>query len=84
LVAVVREFLFIGTVLGAAVGVLHAIHLYRCRKAEGQNGSLAAAWFALWALGLWTLFGAYLLLFWIIGAAGMLASRLIPAAAARR
>lgn len=73
------EFLLVGTVLGAAIGLVHAIHLYRRRLFEGGGKALAAAWFALWALALWTLFGAYVLAFWILGAVWMGLASLTPA-----
>ena len=69
-------FLLIGTALGAAIGLVHAAHIFRTRRAEGHAGIVGALWFSLWALGLWTLFGAYVLFFWIVGAAGMAASRI--------
>lgn len=73
------SFLLVGTLLGAAIGLVHAFHIYGRRKVEGGAGSGEAAWFALWAFGLWTLFGAYVLAFWVVGAAGMAVSRLAGA-----
>lgn len=62
-------FLQIGVVLGAVVGLIHALHLFRERRVVAGTG--AALWFAVWTVALWTLFGAYVLAFWIIGALGM-------------
>jgi hypothetical protein len=70
------EFLWLGTFFGAVFGVLHAVHVYRRRVEEDAAGPGRAAYFALWAVVLWTLFGAYLLAFWIIGAVGLAVSRL--------
>jgi hypothetical protein len=70
------EFLWLGTFFGAVFGVLHAVHVYRRRVEEDAAGPGRAAYFALWAVALWTIFGAYLLAFWIIGAVGLAVSRL--------
>lgn len=70
------QFLLWGTVLGALCGALHAPLVYRNRVADEGASPLRAAYFAAWTFGLWTLFGAYLLAFWLIGAAGMMVSRL--------
>ena len=70
------EFLWAGVVLGAVLGVIHAVQVYRQRIADEGASPGRAAYFALWAVTLWTIFGAYLLAFWIIGAAGLAISRL--------
>jgi hypothetical protein len=69
------QFLLLGTVLGAVLGALHAPLVFRQRIVDGGLSPAGAAYFALWAFALWTLFGAYLLAFWLIGAAGMAASQ---------
>jgi hypothetical protein len=71
--------LWIGTALGAVAGFLHAIHLYRRWAARpGSGGRLVAIYRGLWAFGLWTLFGSYLLVLWLIGAAAYVLCRLSP------
>ena len=61
-------FLWIGTLLGASFGLLHGAWV--ARQQFAVSGDLTRAlWFALWTLVLWTVFGAYLLAFWLIGAA---------------
>ena len=70
------SFLWLGTMIGAAIGVVHAFHLYQQRQEVGGAGAGEAAWFALWAFAIWTLFGAYVLTFWALGAAGMAVWRL--------
>ena len=79
-----EEFLWSGASLGAVVGVIHAAHAYRQRVADEGDSPGRAAYFALWAVVLWTLFGAYLLAFWIIGAVGLAISRLRGPAEAGR
>ncbi len=64
-------FLVTGAVLGATFGLLHAFQVYRQRVADEGASPVRAGWFALWILVLWTLFGAYLLAFWLIGAIGL-------------
>jgi hypothetical protein len=67
------EFLSIGSTLGAVVGLLHGIYLYRQQTARAAandptgNGA-AGLYYGLWAFVLWTLFGAYVLAFWLLGA----------------
>ncbi len=81
---VMEEGLWSGAVLGALFGVLHAAQVYRRRVADEGASPGRAAYFALWAVALWTLFGAYLLAFWIIGAVGLAISRLRGPAEAGR
>ena len=56
--------------------MLHAVQVYRRRVEEEGAGTGRAVYFALWAVALWTLFGAYMLAFWIIGVIGLAVSRL--------
>jgi hypothetical protein len=73
------QFLMLGTILGAVLGAFHAPIVYRQRIVDGGLSPLGAGYFALWAFALWTLFGAYLLAFWLIGAAGMAVSQVSSA-----
>ena len=78
--------LWIGSGLGLAIGLWHAAHLYRThlqRAAAGgagsrANGHGAAIYRGLWTVALWTLFGSYLLIFWVIGAAAFAIARALP------
>ena len=65
-------FLQVGLVLGFLAGLAHAVTIYRQRRALGGRDGI---YYAAWALALWTLLGAYLLAFWLIGAAGMAVAR---------
>ena len=68
-------FLWIGTALGALVGLLHGAAMFGARRAAG--GALGEAlYYSVWTLALWTLFGAYVLLFYILGGVAMLVARL--------
>ena len=60
------ELLWIGSVLGAVVGVVHAVYLWRVSATEPQDRG-AATYRGLWAVGLWTLFGTYVLVLWVVG-----------------
>lgn len=75
-----HPFLVAGTALGAACGIFHAVSIWRQRRRDGADEA-SAAWFAAWTLALWTLFGAYLLAFWVIGLAGMAIARVARRAA---
>jgi hypothetical protein len=59
------SFLWIGTGLGAFFGILHGAYLYRQQIAV--RGRAAGLYYGIWAFALWTLFGAYVLVFWILG-----------------
>ncbi len=74
-----HEFLMIGTVLGALIGLLHAPLVYRSRRRDEGAGIIRSGYFAAWAFCLWTLFGAYVLAFWLVGLAGMVVLRLFRA-----
>lgn len=69
-------FFYLGAALGLVLGAFHAIYVYRRRIAAAPAEPLAAVYYAAWTLALWTLFGAYVLFFWLIGAAGMGIARL--------
>jgi hypothetical protein len=67
------EFLWIGSALGIVVGIFHGIYLYRQQTARAPvsdpTGNRAIGlYYGLWAVVLWTIFGAYVLAFWILGA----------------
>ena len=76
------EFLLVGSAIGAAIGLVHATILFTQRTADGQSAA-ASIYSAGWALILWTVFGAYVLLFWLLGAILMGTFRLIGRRAAR-
>jgi len=78
----VVEFLWIGSALGAVVGVLHGVYLYRQQSAGAPANSptgkrVSGLYYGLWAFVLWTLFGAYVLAFWILGAVAWPLERLV-------
>jgi len=76
------EFLWIGSVLGAVVGLLHGIYLYRQQAAwapanDPTRNRTAGLYYGLWAVALWTIFGAYVLAFWILGVVARPVARLL-------
>lgn len=75
-------FLLAGAFIGGFVGLLHAVQIFGERLRRGTGGVLSAAWFALWTMALWTVFGAYVLAFWVFGLALMALSRLLVRRAA--
>lgn len=72
-------FLELGLVLGFLIGLAHGVYIYRQRSTAGYRDGV---YFGLWTLALWTLFGAYVLTFWLIGAVCMGLARLRGAGAA--
>jgi hypothetical protein len=75
-------FLWIGSALGAAVGLLHGIYLYRQQVAwalanEPYSSKATGIYYGLWAILLWTVFGAYVLAFWMLGAIAWLIMRVV-------
>lgn len=79
-----EQFLWLGSLLGAVIGVSHAVHLYRRRAARRLTLAPATPGtsgfsYGIWAFALWTLFGAYVLAFWVLGALGLGISRLLAA-----
>ena len=69
-------FLWIGTGLGAFFGILHGAYLYRQQIAV--RGRATGLYYGIWAFALWTLFGAYVLVFWILGFIVYSIARLAP------
>ena len=74
-------FLWLGSGLGAVLGVLHGVYLYRRQTARAvADGALSPRavgfYYGLWAFALWTLFGSYVLAFWVLGAVAYWAMRL--------
>lgn len=72
-------FLWIGTSLGAIIGLFHMVYVFSTRL--GRPGLSTPKTLihgaATWAL--WTVFGAYVLAFWILGAVVLGVSHLLPA-----
>jgi hypothetical protein len=76
-------FLWLGSALGAILGMLHGTYLYRQQAAwalaSGTTGGRARGlYYGLWAFALWTLFGAYVLTLWVLGSIAYLVARLVP------
>jgi hypothetical protein len=66
------EFLWLGSALGTILGLAHGVYLYRQIAARapagsGSGGKLQGLYYALWVFLLWTLFGSYVLAFWVLG-----------------
>jgi hypothetical protein len=73
------EFLWTGVVVGAVMGLLHMLHTFASRLGRPGLGSLKTFWQGVWTWGLWTVFGAYVLTFWILGLICLGAARLLNA-----
>jgi hypothetical protein len=70
-------FLWIGSALGAVLGLLHGVYLYR-QQAAAAGGRAMGLYYGVWAFALWTLFGSYVRAFWILGLVAHTISRLAP------
>ncbi len=85
-----NTIVWIGSLLGLAIGSLHAVHLYRRRVADARESAAAGttvhlttahlegAYYGLWALALWVIFGTYVLVLWVIGAVAYSIFRMVP------
>lgn len=67
-------FIWLGILLGASLGTIHSIQLYREISARDANFGATAngfnirgLYYALWTFGLWCLFGSYVLALWLMG-----------------
>ena len=69
--------LLIGSSIGAIIGLIHACNVY-FRRTGANPERLAehpvavragAAYFALWTLSLWVVFGSYVFYLWVISVA---------------
>lgn len=76
------ELLLVGSALGAVIGLLHAGFVCRERLSAGA-GRGRALYYALWTLALWTLFGSYVLVLWLVAVALYLPVVAFKAVAAR-
>ena len=65
-------FLVVGSAIGAVLGLAHGAWVYRLWAT--RRARLAGLYYGLWTFALWTLFGAYVLGFWLLSvvAYGML------------
>jgi len=79
--------LLIGSLLGALAGTTHAGAILLHERRAGSLAQPTAAWRALWTVALWTLFGTYVLMLWLLASAVyagyLLRRRLRPASAAK-
>lgn len=62
--------IWVGSVVGALFGLAHAAYVYRITANEyaedtGPN-SARGFYYALWTIGLWILFGSYVLVLWLV------------------
>jgi hypothetical protein len=65
-------FFWIGSTFGATLGLLHALYLYRQIAARystvGATGvNRRGLYYGIWTFALWTIFGSYVLAFWLVG-----------------
>jgi hypothetical protein len=72
-----NTWILIGLGFGALAGTAHAYTLLRARRSRprtpGEQESSASI--ALWTVGLWTLFGTYVLTLWVLAMAAYAGTR---------
>jgi hypothetical protein len=78
--------LWIGSAVGAVLGLFHAGYVYRQHLSDSANAPagisfaarLRAGYYAVWTLGLWILFGSYVLYLWVLGCILYLLYKAVP------
>jgi hypothetical protein len=63
------DFIWFGTLVGAILGFCHFLQTLVSRLGKPGTSAIGTLWQALWNWALWTLFGAYVFFFWLIGLA---------------
>jgi hypothetical protein len=76
ILSIMSALFWIGSGLGAVCGLCHTVYLWR-NAAERTDRRQVALYRGLWTVGLWTLFGTYLLVLWVLGAGVWLISKTI-------
>lgn len=63
--------LFVGSVFGAFVGIVHACAIFRTQRARTSNlqgnqhrVKVPTLYYVVWTVALWVLFGSYVLYLW--------------------
>lgn len=60
-----------GSILGVICGLAHALYVYRATSrssiSDPRTGFTHPIIYALWTLGLWVVFGTYVLVLWAVG-----------------
>jgi hypothetical protein len=69
-------FLTIGALLGAIVGLAHAVRVFRTQAARPSAGTGTAFYYAVWTVALWTIFGPYVPALWLVGAVALAVAKL--------
>ena len=74
-IAALGDFIWFGTMLGAGLGLAHALYFIATRLGRPGTRAAGVLWHGLWIWGLWALFGAYVLFFWLLGLVSYVAVR---------
>lgn len=69
--------LWVGTAVGAVLGLLHAGYVYRnLAMPDGSVARVRAGYYALFTFFLWLLFGTYVLVLWVVAVIAYAIARL--------
>lgn len=74
-----ESFLWVGSSIGAVIGLIHGVCLFKniSTRTSASKVSVRSVYYALWTFILWTIFGSYVLFFWLVGVFANLSSRMI-------
>ena len=81
--------LWTGMALGIVIGLLHAVHTYRQRLADAAamlarhpaKVRALAVYHGVWTFALWTLFGSYVLVLWVVSVVAYSVFKIVPRSA---
>jgi hypothetical protein len=69
----VMMLVWVGTLVGAILGVAHAVYVYRVVAHGVPTGTspdqVRGIYFAIWTVLLWILLGSYIVVLWLAGIA---------------
>ncbi|MCG7522507.1 hypothetical protein [Ruegeria sp. Ofav3-42] len=71
------DFFWIGTAIGAAIGLLNMLFILSSRLGQTGLNQAKTIWQGLWVWALWTVFGAYVLALWLLGVVFLGLSRIL-------
>ena len=71
------DYFWVGAALGFVVGFINFLSIVSSRLGIAELSAQKTLWIGLWIWALWTIFGSYVLVFWIVGLILFGATRLL-------